>query len=112
MKFVLNCIRAEETTEYIKQIRKIAPDILETHLISGYTRKMESDGRYVDIPFKYNEYVINLNTAAEIVYFAQHVIYECVRIRPFDGYVDWDMVILDDDKMKEIYTAPEIIIGV
>lgn len=112
MKFILNCVRIEETAEYIEQIRKIAPDILETHLISGYTRKMESDGRYVDIPFKYKEFVVNLDTAAEIVFFAQHVIFDCIRIRPFDTYVDWNTVILDDDKMKEIYTAPEIIIGI
>lgn len=112
MKFVLNCANIEETAEYIEQIRKNAPDILETHLISGYVRKMEGDGNYVDVPFKYKEFTVNLDSAAEVIYFAQYVIFGNIKIRPFDSYVDWNTIILDDDRMKEIYTAPEIIIGI
>ena len=112
MKFVLSCTQAEELPRYIDLIRENIPDMLETWIISGHNHVFEPDGTYTEIPFKYKEFVINLNRASDIVYFAQHIVFGTIRIRPFDHYVDWNTIILDDDAMKEIYTAPEIIIGI
>ena len=74
MKFVLSCTQVEELPRYIDLIRENIPDMLETWIISGHNHVFEPDGTYTEIPFKYKEFVINLNKASDIVYFAQHII--------------------------------------
>ena len=108
MKFILATQNNAEYDEMVELVKCFDPDIIKQETISGNGEFLERDGTYTVTPFNYTEWVLDIQKSSEIVYLAQHVFKRKVEICPFTADVNWNEIILDDDAMKEIYTAPEL----
>ena len=108
MKFILATQNNAEYDEMVELVKRFDPDIIKQETISGNGEFLERDGTYTVTPFNYTEWVLDIQKSSEIVYLAQHVFKRKVEICPFTADVNWNEIILDNDAMKEIYTAPEL----
>lgn len=108
MKFILTTQNNAEYDEMVKLAERFDPDIIRQEIISGNGVFLERDGTYTIVPFSYTVWALDIQKAFEIVYLAQHVFKRKVEICPFTADVNWNEIVLDDDAMREIYTAPEI----
>lgn len=108
MKFILTTQSNAEYEEMAELVKRFDPDIIKQEIISGNGEFLERDGTYTIVPFNYTEWVLDIQKSSEILYLAQHVFKRKIEIRPFTADVNWNEIFLDDDAMKEIYTAPKI----
>lgn len=108
MKFILVTQNNAEYDEMIELVKRFDPDIIKQEIMSGNGEFLERDGTYTIVPFYYTVWVLDIQKSSEIVYLAQHVFKRKIEICPFTADVNWNEIVLDDEAMKEIYTAPEL----